>query len=142
MSKEKMIAIRQKNRIDEFAALSDEIDRITAILKKLKTRYNAIDKELTPMMEQLEEMGQSAIETEKSLLTIKRKGYLRETPKYKMAFELALTKVNAQTKKLLDEALNASKSTTRVATTLAVTRKAPHKESVNQIIQERLVRLK
>lgn len=109
-----------EEQIDEFAELSDEIDRINAQLKKLKSRYGYLEDSLRPVMEDLDEQSQSAIQTKKYLLTIKRKGYDRTNVKYKQAFEQSLTKVNAQTRKVLEEVLDSTKATTRVVSKLGV----------------------
>lgn len=107
-------------QIEAFAELSDEIDRATAHLNKLKTKFSYLEDTLRPVMEDLDEQSQSAIQTKKYLLTIKRKGYDRTNVKYKEAFEQSLTKVNTQTRRILEEVLESTKSTTRVVSKLGV----------------------
>lgn len=106
--------------VDEFAELSNQIDQVTALLKKMETRYDEIDKELVPAMEKLKELGQNSFQTKKYLLTIKRMGYGRTNKSYQKGFELALTKVNANIKKILTDALAATETTTKVAASLGV----------------------
>lgn len=117
---ENEISPQIEQQIDEFAELSDEIDRVNAHLKKLKSRFSYLEDTLRPVLEDLDQQSQSAIQTEKYLLTIKRKGYDRTNVKYKEAFEEAITKVNAQTRRILEEVLESTKSTTRVVSKLGV----------------------
>lgn len=109
-------------KINEFGALSDEIDKINASLKRLKSQYTQLEKELRPVIDEMEALGETALETETYLLSLKQKGYERMTPKYKEAFELALTKVNQATRDILQEALEKTKSLNVVASKWGVQR--------------------
>jgi hypothetical protein len=109
-------------KIDEFAELSDEIDRVDAQLKELKARYNDLNSVLLPVMQQYKEMGQKALETKKYLITIKRAGYERVNPSYKQAFELSLTKVNQKIKDILNDTLESTKTVTQISASLGVQR--------------------
>lgn len=106
--------------IDEFGELSDQIDQVQAILKKMQTRFDEIDKELVPAMEKLKEVGQNSLQTKKYLVTIKRMGYERTNKSYQKGFELALTKVNATIKKVLTDALAATETTSKISASLGV----------------------
>ena len=63
---------------------------------------------------------QKSLQTEKYLVTIKRRGYSRESYKYKESFEKSLTKVNEQTRRLLKELLESTKTTSRVLSSVGV----------------------
>ena len=70
--------------------------------------------------EGIKEHQQKSLQTEKYLVTIKRRGYSRESYKYKESFEKSLTKVNEQTKRLLKELLESTKTTSRVLSSVGV----------------------
>lgn len=107
-------------KIDEFGELSDEMDKMKDTLNRIKQRYSELEGELRPVMEELEKQHQKSMKTNRFLLTIKRKGYTRSSYKYKQSFEESLTKVNKQTKKLLEDLLQSTKTTTKVMTSLGV----------------------
>ena len=56
------------------------------------------------------------------MVTLKRMGYNRENFKYKESFEESLTKVNKQTKKVLGDILQSTKTVSRVVSTIGVQR--------------------
>ena len=107
-------------KIDEFGELSNEMDRVKKQLEDLKRKYSAIEDELRPVMEELKKNKQKFLETEKYLIAIKKSGYDKTTFAYKDAFDTALTKVNGQTKKLLQELLETTKKVTPIATSIGV----------------------
>lgn len=111
-----------EKKIDEFGILSDEIDRVKHRLDELLMEYRGIESILRPMLEELTQMKVSSIRTNYYLISIKRKGYERINYSYKDGFELALTKVNKSTKKLLEEILHSTKSITNVVSTIGVQR--------------------
>jgi septation ring formation regulator EzrA len=111
-----------EEKIERYAELSGEIDQVTAHLNKLKTEYNDLNDELLPLMEEVQALGQKAIETKKFLLTIKRSAYERTNTSYKQAFDLALTKVNQKIKDILNETLESTKTITKVSASLGVQR--------------------
>jgi hypothetical protein len=132
-SEKTLIAIRKKIKeamapdelalkIEQFGELSDEIDKVETHLKQLKTQYNDLNSILLPVMEELKELGQNAMETKKYLLTIKRAAYERSTASYKSAFDLALTKVNQKIKDILNDALESTKTVSKVSASLGVQR--------------------
>ena len=96
------------------------MDEIKHQLIQIKKRYGELEDELRPVLEELEDHQKKSLLTEKYLVTIKRKGYTRESYKYKQSFEESLTKVNSQTRKLLEDLLKSTKSTTRVLSSLGV----------------------
>lgn len=111
-----------EKEINEFGELANEIDRITSQLQTLKSRYSQIEEGLRPILEELDSLQQKSLQTNKYLVTIKRKGYERENMSYKTAFEEALTKVNAQTRNVLNEILNKTKSISKIASSVGVQR--------------------
>jgi hypothetical protein len=109
-----------EQKIDEFGELSDQMDEIKYQLSKLKKRYGELEGELRPVLEGIKEHQQKSLQTEKYLVTIKRRGYSRESYKYKESFEKSLTKVNEQTRRLLKELLESTKTTSRVLSSVGV----------------------
>jgi len=111
-----------ETKIDEFGILSDKIDKVNMELKELSNRYKEIEGELRPTMEQLHIQNKKSIQTKKYLVTLKRMGYNRDNFKYKESFEKSLTKVNQQTKKVLEDILQSTKTVSRVVSTIGVQR--------------------
>ena len=111
-----------ESKIDEFGILSDKIDKVKMELSELSNRYKEIEGELRPTLEQLHIQNQKSIQTKKYLVTLKRIGYNRENFKYKESFEESLTKVNQQTKKVLEDILLSTKTVSRVVSTIGVQR--------------------
>jgi septal ring factor EnvC (AmiA/AmiB activator) len=109
-----------EKKIDEFGELSDQMDEIKHQLSKLKKRYGELEGELRPVLEGIQHHQQKSIQTERYLVTIKRRGYNRESYKYKESFEKSLTKVNEQTRRLLKELLESTKTTSRVLSSVGV----------------------
>ena len=111
-----------ETKIDEFGILSDKIDRVKKELSELSNRYKEIEGELRPTLEQLTIQNKKSIQTKKYLVTLKRMGYNRDNFKYKESFEESLTKVNQQTKKVLEDILQSTKTVSRVVSTIGVQR--------------------
>lgn len=110
-----------ESKIDEFGELSDEMDRLKNQLEELTNRYKTIEGELRPILEGLSEQNKKSLKTNTYLITIKRKGVIgKASYKYKEAFEASLSKVNAQTKKILEEVLDSTKSLTDIASSIGV----------------------
>ena len=109
-----------EQKIDEFGELSDQMDEIKYQLSKLKKRYGELEGELRPVLEGIQQHQQKSLQTERYLVTIKRRGYSRESYKYKESFEESLTKVNEQTRRLLKELLESTKTTSRVLSSVGV----------------------
>ena len=123
-----------EKKIDEFGELSDQMDEIKHQLSKLKKRYGELEGELRPILEGIKEHQQKSLQTEKYLVTIKRRGYSRESYKYKESFEKSLTKVNEQTRRLLKELLESTKTTSRVLSSVGV---QPVQENIlNRVISK------
>ena len=89
-------------------------------LDEMKKKYEGLEDELRPLLEELSKYNQKSIQTEKYLLSIKRFGYEKENLKYKEVFEQSLTKVNKNTKKLLEDLLQTTKTISKVVTSIGV----------------------
>ena len=111
-----------ESQIDEFGILSDKIDKVKMELSELSNRYKEIEGDLRPILEQLHIQNKKSIQTKKYLVTLKRMGYNRDNFKYKESFEESLTKVNQQTKKVLEDILLSTKTVSRVVSTIGVQR--------------------
>ena len=92
---------RIKKNIDELGELTDEIERVKKeILKPMETKYKQISTETLPLIEKLRvEM----ITTKKYVFRILKKKHYRSSVSYRELFSNALTKVNSQTKTLLND---------------------------------------
>lgn len=110
------------SEIQTLADLADEIDRQKAELKKNEAKFKAIDVEMRILLESMTDAKDRVLRAKDILVTIKQAGYSRDTFSYKDAFELLTTKVNAKIKKLGQECLDATKTTTYVASKLGVQR--------------------
>lgn len=108
--------------IDEFGELNDEMDVLKNRLEGLKNRYSEIEDQIRPLLVELRSHGQKSVQTEKYLVSIKRIGYEKMNFKYKDSFEEGLTKVNKQTRKLLEELLQSTKSISNVVSSIGVQR--------------------
>ncbi|MDA9303962.1 hypothetical protein N9Q26_00380 [bacterium] len=111
-----------ESQIDEFGILSDKIDKVKMELSELSNRYKEIEGELRPTLEQLTIQNKKSIQTKRYLVTLKRMGYNRDNFKYKESFVESLTKVNKQTKKVLEDILLSKKTVSRVVSTIGVQR--------------------
>ena len=111
-----------ESKIDEFGILSDKIDKVKMELSELSNRYKEIEGELRPILEQLTIQNKKSIQTKRYLVTLKRMGYNRDNFKYKESFEKSLTKVNQQTKNVLEDILQSTKTVSRVVSTIGVQR--------------------
>jgi hypothetical protein len=122
-----------QQKINDFGDLSDKIDEMIAKLKEQETRFSELENEIRPLLEQLKETKEKALITDKYIVSIKRAGYVKETPKYKEAFNLALSKVNGAIKAILDEALEATKSKSTIATSIGVQKLKEGQDSIAKI---------
>lgn len=105
--------------IDEFGELDETVRKIKSELKKLESRRGKLEKVLIPMIEKLDNTSDVILKSKGYVVKISRKGYDRNNPKYKQAFELAASKVNKSTRKILEEALESSKVLSKISTKLS-----------------------
>ena len=109
-----------ESKINEFGELSDEMDRVKNHLEGLKKRYSQLEGELRPMLEHLHQFNQKSVQTERFLVSIKRMGYEKVNYKYKEVFEESLEKVNTNTRRLLENLLESSKTLSKVVSSIGV----------------------
>jgi len=109
-----------ETKINEFGELNDEIDRVKNQLEGLRKRYSQLEGELRPILEHLYQYNQKSVQTEKYLVSIKRKGYEKTNYRYKEVFEESLEKVNRNTKRLLENLLESTKTLSKVVSSIGV----------------------
>ncbi len=109
-----------ETKINEFGELSDEIDRVKNQLEGLRKRYSQLEGELRPILEHLYQYNQKSVQTEKYLVSIKRMGYEKTNYRYKEVFEESLEKVNKNTKRLLENLLESTKTLSKVVSSIGV----------------------
>ena len=100
--------------IGKFHDLQKEIKKLEEDLMAKKAEFKEFENEIRPMMDCMKEMKVKLSITDKYVIQITRFGGERKDVSYKNAFENALTKVNASTRKVLEAALEASKTVTQV----------------------------
>jgi hypothetical protein len=111
-----------EEQIKNFAELSDQIDRLQVELKRYESQYRELEEILRPLLEQLQEADRKGLEIDGILVTIKRKGYQRESYAYKEAYEWLVQRVNPAMKALAQEALDTTKKVARIASSIGVQR--------------------
>jgi chromosome segregation ATPase len=109
-----------ESKINEFGELNDEIDRLKNHLEGLKKRYSQLEGELRPVLENLYQHNQKSVQTQKYLVSIKKMGYEKTNYRYKEVFEESLEKVNGNTKKLLENLLETTKTLSKVVSSIGV----------------------
>jgi chromosome segregation ATPase len=107
-------------QIKEFAELSDEIDQLTARLKLLEKKYKGLEEVIRPVLDELDETKDKALEVENILVTIKRKGYERTSFAYKEALEWVRERINPAMRKIVDDSIEATAKTSRIASQIGV----------------------
>lgn len=107
-------------QIKEFAELSDEIDQLTARLKLLEKKYKGLEEVIRPVLDELDETKDKALEVENILVTIKRKGYERTSYAYKEALDWVKERINPAMRKIVDDSIEATAKTSRIASTIGV----------------------
>lgn len=103
-----------KESIGEFYDLQNEIKRLEAELEEKKLAFKQFEGDIKPMLDGMKEVGDKLAQTEEYVIKVSRFGGERKDASYKTAFENALSKVNAATRRVLEEALEASKKVTQV----------------------------
>ena len=107
-------------QIKEFAELSDEIDQLSARLKMLEKKYKGLEEVIRPVLDELDETKDKALEVENILVTIKRKGYERTSFAYKEALEWVRERINPAMRKIVDDSIEATAKTSRIASQIGV----------------------
>ena len=103
-----------KESIGDFYELQNEIKQLEAQLEEKKLQFKQFEGDIKPMLDGMKEIGDKLAQTEEYVIKVSRFGGERKDASYKTAFESALTKVNAATKRVLEDALEASKKITNV----------------------------
>jgi hypothetical protein len=85
---------------------------VKALEKEMKEL--GLDEELEPLLDSMKEYNEKILQTDEYIVKVTRFGYQSTSPRYKEAFELALTKVNDATANVLNKALETTKKTTKV----------------------------
>ena len=89
-----------KSNINELGKLTEEIERVKKeILKPMEDKYKDVVSTTLPI---LEKMGKETLSTKKYVFKILKKKHYRSSVSYRQLFETSLSKVNRQTKKLLN----------------------------------------
>lgn len=114
--------------IDDVAALQEQLDnaeaKVSALKKELgisqleKSIQKIMDEKLAGLLAELKATDERIARTERIVVTVQTHGYEKEVPKYKESFLKAVEKVNAATKKVLNDIFNATKETSVVAAKL------------------------
>lgn len=113
-------------QISAFYDLQEQIKILEAELSKKKKEFKQFETDVKPMIDGMKDVGDKLAETEEYVIKVSKFGGDRLDVSYKNAFESALEKVNAATKRVLNEALEASKKVTHVK----------HSFSIDKIVTE------
>jgi|DEB19_MinimDraft_2_1074335.scaffolds.fasta_scaffold00120_17 hypothetical protein len=106
--------------ISEFYELQMQILQLQSELKQKQAQFKKFDTNIQPIIDGMKETGDKLGVTEKYVVKVSRFGYERTTASYKDAFELALSKVNGATQKILKEALVATEKVGSVANSYTI----------------------
>lgn len=107
-------------QIKEYAEISDSLDRAKAELKKIESKYKELEGVIRPILEELQETQDKALEVEDILVTIKRRGYDRTSYAYKEALEWVRDRINPAMRKIVDDSLEATKKPSYIASQIGV----------------------
>lgn len=132
---EKAIDDAQINeQIAEFHKLQMRIMELESELKQKKAEFKQFDDQIQPILEGMKETGDKLAVTETHVVKISRFGYDRATASYKDAFELALSKVNTSTKKILEEALASSVKVSKISASYSIDTKVTEANILQNLI--------
>lgn len=106
--------------ISQFYELQSQIERLQSELKQKRAEFKNFDKLVQPVLTGMKETGDKLAVTETHVIKIKRFGYERTSNSYKAAYELALSKVNGATQKILNEALEITQNVSTVKTSYTI----------------------
>lgn len=102
--------------VETFYNLQEEINQLKQDLKDKQSEYGKFKSTIDPVISSMKDLEDKLGETEGYILKVKKFDYERTSSSYKDAFELALSKVNGSTRRVLEEAL---KTTQKVSTVKA-----------------------
>ncbi len=106
--------------ISEFYELQMQIAKLQSELKQKQAKFKEFDNMVQPILSGMKDTQDKLAVTEGYVVKVSRFGYERKTASYKDAFELALTKVNGATQKILEEALAATEKISEVGTSYSI----------------------
>jgi hypothetical protein len=107
-------------KIGEFYDLQMKASNLEAQLKEAKEQLSQAKDVLKPLLDNMQELGDKMAYAEKYVIEVKKFGYERKVTSYKDAFALSLTKVNGAIKKILIEAVDATKKVSEIAPSFTV----------------------
>lgn len=111
-----------QSEIREFADLSEEIAKQKQMLQKLEGKYKILESSIIPVIKELEETEDAILEVDDIIVKIKSKGYQRENFKYAEAFRWLEKRVNQRMRQIVNEAKEANKTVSEIATKLGIER--------------------
>ena len=111
ISEKVVVDTKIQSEIDELGQLTDKIEKLKKQLVPLQKKYGNVVDKLLPTISKL---NKETLTTKKYVLKLLRKGYERENYKYKESFKSALSKVNDNTKQILMNILQQTKSLTKI----------------------------
>jgi len=104
-------------KVAKYYDLQKRIDMLKSTLATMNAEAKELgfEDEIRPLFDSMKEIGDRLALTDGYIVKITRYGGTSTTYRYKEAFELALTKVNASTEKVLQEALESTKKISTVS---------------------------
>lgn len=108
--------------INDFGKLTEELNGYKERLKQMETLHGEMEEQIRGILEAIEDVEDKTLATEQFVAEITRKGFSRDNIKYKDAFNLALKKVNEATRRVLNEAVEATKGVSKVASAIGIKR--------------------
>jgi hypothetical protein len=106
--------------VKEFYELQQEMATMKSRLKEMEGRFKEFEGVIKPMLDDMKELGDKLAMCGEYVIKVTKFGGERMDASYKDAFENALTKVNAATKNVLNEALEASRKLTQVKHSVSI----------------------
>jgi len=117
--------------LEHFHSLYTKLKKAENELKMLETEFKPFVEQLKPMMDEMKAAGDRLIEADKYVIEITRFGSEGKSASYKKAYDLALTKVNATIKSILEEALEATKEIKTTKHSFTMSKKSEVSEAID-----------
>ena len=102
------------SKIAYFYELQSKIEALTSELEDYKEEFKEFEELTTPLMDSMKLLKDKIAKADKYIINIIRAGGEKSSYSYKTAFEVSLTKVNAQIRNILEQELEATKTLSRV----------------------------
>jgi hypothetical protein len=116
-------------KMSHFHDLQKKIVSIEAELEGFKSEFKEFEVQIKPILDAMKQANEKLATADEYIVKITRYGGERRDTSYKDAYNLALSKVNAATKKVLEEALEASKKITNMKHSFTIDKKVPLTEA-------------